>query len=69
MKRIRNHDIDAPKLHLFPYGRSNDSLYPETEMEDFERLDRERRTSNRQERNRHRVQLLVKPLRKLARRA
>ena len=47
MKRIRNHHIDAPKVHLFPYDRSNDSRYPETEMERFERLDRERRTSDR----------------------
>ena len=69
MKRNRNHHIDAPKVHLFPYDRSNDSRYPETEMERFERLDRQRKTSDRQERNRRRVQLLVKPLRKLARRA
>ena len=69
MKRSRNHHIDAPKVHLFPYDRSNDSRYPETEMERFERLDRQRKTSDRQERNRRRVQLLVKPLRKLARRA
>ena len=69
MKWIRNHHIDAPKVHLFPYDRSNDSRYPETEMERFERLDRQRKTSDRQERNRRRVQLLVKPLRKLARRA
>ena len=41
MKRIRNHHIDAPKVHLFPYDRSNDSRYPETEMERFERLDRQ----------------------------
>ena len=69
MKRIRNHHIDAPKVHLFPYDRSNNSRYPETEMERFERLDRQRKMSDRQERNRRRVQLLVKPLRKLARRA
>ena len=69
MKKLRNHHIDALKVHLFPYDRSNDSRYPETEMERFERLDRERRTSDRQERTRRRVQLLVKPLRKLARRA
>ncbi len=69
MKRKHHHHLDAPKVHLFPYDRSNGSRYPETEMERFERLDRERRTSDRQERNRRRVQRLVKPLRKLARRA
>ena len=69
MKRIRNHHIDAPKVHLFPYDRINDSRYPETEMERFERLDQQRRTSDRHERNRRRMQRIVKPLRKLARRA